>query len=73
MTTEDHSTRKIAVEDAAAAHFSPAEPAAQHAKSKAEAAQAGAAPASRAAPDSSKIAYAFGAVLGRKLKALFKK
>ena len=73
MTTEDHSTRKIAVEDAAAAHFSHAELVATHAKSRAEAAQASDAPASKAAPDNSRIAYAFGAVLGRKLKALFKK
>lgn len=67
--TEDHSARKIAVEGAAAPHPSHAELLAKHAKLKR---QAAAALAPKTAPGDAK-AYAFGAVLGRKLKGLFRK
>jgi hypothetical protein len=66
--TEDHSLRKIAVQCAAAPHSSHAELLAKHAKL-----QAGATPAPKAPPDNAASAYAFGAVLGRRLKGLFRR
>jgi hypothetical protein len=70
--TEDHSIRKNAVEFAAAPHLSHAELVAKQAKLKAEAAQATtSAPVCKPAADKSATAYAFGNVLGKKLKGLF--
>jgi hypothetical protein len=70
--TEDHSLRKIAVEGAAAPHMSHAELVATHARLKAEAAQLSP-PVSDATGSKANAGYRFGAVLGRKLKALFRK
>jgi hypothetical protein len=66
--TEDHTLRKIAVQCAAAPHLSHAELLAKHAKLQAEAASAAKAPLGNAT-----AAYAFGTVLGRKIKGLFRK
>lgn len=71
--TEDHSVRKIAVEGAAAPHLSHAELLAKHAKLKAEAAKSKAGTAAQAPSGNASTAYAFGAVVGRKLKGLFGK
>jgi hypothetical protein len=66
--TEDHNLRKLAVDGCAAPHLTHAELLAKHAKL-----QADAAPAPKAPPDKAAQAYAFGTVVGRKLKGLFRK
>jgi hypothetical protein len=71
--TEDHSMRKIALEGAAHPHLSHAELVAKHAKLKAETTSQPKTPASNDKAAGSRTAYAFGAVLGRKLKGLFRK
>lgn len=65
--TEDHALRKMAVEGAAAPHPSHSELVAKHAQ-LAQAKSTG----SGTKPDSSNIAYAFGNVVGRKLKGFFR-
>jgi hypothetical protein len=68
--TEEHSVRKAAVRCAAAPHASHAELLARHAKLK----EAGASQAEAARkPDKAAHAYAFGSVVGRKLKGLFRR
>jgi hypothetical protein len=70
--TEDHTIRQAAVKYAAEPHMSHAELVEKHARLKAEAAQT---PdrAPKPAPGSSGTAYAFGSVLGKKLKGFFGK
>lgn len=65
--TEDHALRKMAVEGAAAPHLSHAELLAKHAKQAQPTA-----PAATAKADGSKLAYAFGNLVGRKLKGFFR-
>ncbi len=65
--TEAHALRRMAVEGAAAPHMSHAELVAKHAR---QAQPTG--PASSHGTDSSKLAYAFGSIVGRKLKGLFR-
>jgi hypothetical protein len=65
--TEEHALRKIAIEGAAAPHLSHAQLVAKHAK---QAPTAG--PASTKKADSSKVAYAFGSMVGRKVKGFFR-
>jgi hypothetical protein len=69
--TEDHSMRKIAVEGAAAPHFSHTQMLANDAKVREQAGQANTAP--KTAPGSAAVAYGVGAMLGKKLKGLFRK
>jgi hypothetical protein len=71
--TEEHPARQAAVKCAGEPHMSHAELIEKHAKLKAEAAARPNAPALKAKADSSPAAYAFGALLGRKLKDLFRK
>jgi len=65
--TEDHALRRMAIEGAAAPHLSHAELVAKYAK---QAQPKGAASTNKT--DSSKIAYAFGSIVGRKLKGFFR-
>jgi hypothetical protein len=65
--TEDHSVRKTAKTASAAPYLTHAELLAKHARL-----QAGATPTPKAPPGNAR-AYAFGAVLGRKLKGLFRR
>jgi hypothetical protein len=67
--TEDHNLRKGAVEGSAAPHLTHAELLAKHAQLKTEGSKAA---APKTTPGSAK-AYAFGAVLGKKLKGIFGK
>jgi len=66
--TEDHTLRKIAKQCAAAPHLSHTELVAKHLKLQAEAASAAKTPLGNAT-----AAYAFGTVLGRKIKGLLRK
>lgn len=68
--TEDHSMRKIAVEGAAAPHFSHAQMLANDAKVREQAGQTN---TPKTPPGSAERSYAFGAVLGQKLKGLFRR
>lgn len=65
--TEDHTLRRMAVEGAAAPHLSHAELVEKYAK---QAHPKGAASTNKV--DSSKLAYAFGSIVGRKLKGFFR-
>jgi hypothetical protein len=71
--TEEHSLRKHALEAAAAPHYSHAELIEKHAKLKAQAAARANSPAAQPTADRASTSYAFGSVLGRKLKGLFGK
>src|SRR5579862_5439699 len=64
--TEDHTLRKMAVEGAAAPHLSHAELVAKHAKQKQPQGTG-----STKKGDSSKLAYAVGHIVGRKIKGFF--
>jgi hypothetical protein len=70
--TEDHSLRKIAVEGAAAPHLSHSELLAKHAKLKEEVEKSKAEPTTQTPPGNARLASAFGATLGKKLKGLFR-
>jgi hypothetical protein len=68
--TEGHALRRMAVEGAAAPHMSHAQLVAKHAKQAQPTQSTGSASSDKV--DSSKLAYAFGRIVGRRLRGLFR-